>query len=367
MGPTVELCDLPVPVPVDGPHDGSSARPEPAATARAAVRRQDGSTRSVLEWVARRLGTGPRDLDRAGLAALLTPLGWEVTVPDGDPPPTAHVHGLEAERMVLLRYEGFPYTAAYHRAATAAPDAVRLAVVELVHEGTGRFVRHGEVSPLGPGDVLLHPPRGRHRVEWTSARCRRTYVLLSTSMFGRRTDEVLRAEDLVLRDAWLAPAAEKLVEVLYAPDLDPLVQVAAAQALQTLLRATVARAIDPHPAPASTDLRAQVRAVLLDRFADPDLSADVVAREMRISRRSLFALYAGTPDSFATSLRDIRLDHAAELLAGVDRGWAVRRVAREAGFAGPAQLSRAFRERFGMTPTQFRAAALRGLPLPDGR
>ncbi len=330
MGATTEMLDVAGPARAAG---GPAARATTTRTG--AVRRQDGSLEAVLGWVGDRIGTGPRELDRGGLAALLTPLGWEVTVPHGGAP-TAHVHGLVTERMVLVRYEGFPYTAAYHRARPGPPDPVRrLAVAELVHEGTGRFVRDGEVREVRPGDVLLHPPRGSHVVEWTSPHCRRTYALLSTPMFGRRTDAVLRAQDLVLRDAPLAPAADRLVEVLYAPDVAPLVSVTAAQALQALLRATVAGAIDRRGDVPSPDLRAQVRTLVHERFTDPDLDADAVARELRISRRTLFALYTDCPGTFASTLRDIRLDHAAELLAGVDRGWAVRRVAREAGSPGP--------------------------------
>jgi len=327
--------------------------------------RQDGSTRAILAWIDHVLGTGPRRVDRTVLASLLTPLGWTVTFPEGDVT-TATVHSTVADRTVLIRYDGSPFTARYRREPPGRPDVARLAVVEIVHEGHGVFVRDGEASPVGPGDMLLHPPQGRHRVEWTSPRCRRTYVLVGTAVFGRRTDAVLRAEDLVQRAAPLAPAAERLVDVLLVPGVDPIVSLTAAQALQALVRATVTGAID-RGHPLDLELRDRARAVLLQRFADPALDADAVARELRVSRRHLFAQFEKSTDTFATTLRDIRLDHAAELLAGADDGMAVRRVARESGFNGPAQLARAFRERFGVTPTQFRAAALRGLPLPGGR
>ncbi|KSW14023.1 AraC family transcriptional regulator [Cellulomonas sp. B6] len=332
----------------------------------AVVRRQDRSTGSVLDWVQRVVGQGPLEVGPSEILALMAPMGWELTFTDGDAT-AGVVHPVAADRMLLLRYEGSRYTAESDRAPAAVPSGPRIAVLELIESGTGVLLRGDHELPLGPGDVLLHPVRGRYRIEWREGPCRRTFVLLTTSLFGRRPDAILRDEDLVLRDAPLAPAAQHLMEVLFDDDVDPVVRLTATQALQGLVAATVASAIDRGQAPPEPGLRERVRALLVERYADPGLDADVVARELRISRRHLFAQFEDSRDSFATTLRDIRLEHAAEMLAGADDGVTVRRVARETGFAGTAQLGRAFRDRFGLTPTQFRAAALRGQPLPTTR
>ncbi|WP_052748475.1 helix-turn-helix domain-containing protein [Cellulomonas sp. FA1] len=332
----------------------------------AVVVRQDRSTAAVLDWVSRFVGRGPLEVGRSEMLALMAPMGWDLAFPDGDAT-AGTVHPLAADRMLLLRYEGSRYVAVSDRAPSSVPAGPRIAVLELVEAGTGRLLRGDHDLPLGPGDVILHPPRGRYRIEWQTGPCRRTYVLLTTSLFGRRPDAILRDEDLVLRDAPLTPAAQHLVEVLFDEDTDTVVRLTATQALQGLVAATVASAIDRGQAPPEQGLRDRVRALLVERYADPALDADAVASELRISRRHLFAQFEDSPDSFATTLRDIRLEHAAEMLAGADDGVTVRRVARETGFAGTAQLGRAFRDRFGLTPTQFRAAALRGQPLPTER
>jgi len=344
---------------------GTRAAPGGRAAVPTTSARLVGSIDAVLAWTERALGTGRRELDRGALAALLTPLGWVTTFPEGDATSASVVRAV-VDRMVLIRYEGSPFVTHHPRACVATAGTSRLALVELVHEGEGRFVRDDAVRRLTPGTVVLHPLEGRHRMEWTSVHCRRTYVLVDTPLLGGRAAATLRTEELVQPDAPLAAAAERLADVLCAPDLDPLVRLTAAQALHTLVKAMVARAVDREEQP-DPELRERARRVLVERFADPDLDADAVARELRISRRHLFAQFAGGGDSFATTLRDLRLDHAADLLAGAGDSLAVRRVAHESGFAGPAQLARAFRERFGMTPTQFRAATLRGLPLPGGR
>ncbi|UCN14060.1 AraC family transcriptional regulator [Cellulomonas iranensis] len=326
------------------------------------VRRQDHSTEAVLGWVGRVLTPGRRTLGLSDLMTVLAPMGWDVTFPEGERTAVT-VDPLALDRMFLVRYDGSGFHAVSDRAPVSVPTGPRISVVTLVHSGEAVVERAGQQYAVGPGDVVLHPPRGRIRLEWGPGR--RTYVLLTTSLFGRRPDAVLRDEDVVMRDAPLAPAAERLLDVLYDDDVDEIAQLTATQALQGLVAATVASAIDRGPAPPEPGLREQIRAVLLERYADPSLDADAVARELRISRRYLFAQFESSTDSFATTLRDIRLDHAAEMLAGADDAVTVRRVAREAGFAGTAQLGRAFRERFGLTPTQFRTAALRGQPLPD--
>ncbi len=325
------------------------------------VQRQDTSTESVLTWIRQALGDGTRSFGATELATLLTPLGWKLHFPEGGST-AATVRAVLADRVLVMRYVGSPYTAGYERGAPPVPAGPRIAVAEMVHEGEGHFVGDGWARRIGPGDIVLHPPRGRHSIEWVSPHCVRSYVVLVTSLFGRREDAILRESDLLVHDAPLFASAAGLVEALIDPDLDPgsVVGITASQALHGLVAATVASAIE-RVEPVDTGLVQRARSVILARHQDPTLDADAVARELRVSRRHLFAQFSESPDSFATTLRDVRLEHAAELLASADDDITVRRAARESGFAGQAQLSRAFRERFGLSPSQFRAAVLRGV------
>ena len=347
------------PVPADVRRPGDLSGPGRGA-ATAARTPAEPPARVSFEQVVRAVGEGAQRVDRTRLAGLLAPLGWQTSFPDGDAT-AATVHTTAVDRVLVVRYDGSPFTATRMPAVVESPDPVRrLAVVEVVHEGTGRCTGGGVERAVGPGDVVLHPPRGAYQLAWTSPRCRRTYCVLQTAVFGRRSGTVLRPEDLVQHDAPLAPVVGALADLLLEPEVEPLVRAGAGDALRHLLRGAVVAAIDRGDDVVDQGLRERVRAVLLERFRDPALDADAVARELRISRRHLFAQFEGATDTFATTLRDIRLERATELLVGAEGGWAMRRVARESGFAGPAQLARAFRERYGMTPTQFRAAALRG-------
>lgn len=129
-----------------------------------------------------------------------------------------------------------------------------------------------------------------------------------------------------------------------------------------------ARALSPHAlglltsalgvaagaAPSSSALaRQRVLAHLEGHFTEPGLDVDAVAAACHLSRRSLFRLFADEPEGIAGTLRRLRVERAKVLLrADVRRP--VAAVAVACGFAGEAQLHRAFRALTGTTPAAYR-------------
>jgi AraC-like DNA-binding protein len=108
-------------------------------------------------------------------------------------------------------------------------------------------------------------------------------------------------------------------------------------------------------------LRAARRAAILReierRSADPDLSALTIARQLGITPRYVHLLLADTGKSFTHHVLERRLERAAALLR--NPGWRHRKIAdiaAEAGFADLSYFNRAFRRRFGATPSRMRAA-----------
>jgi AraC-like DNA-binding protein len=88
---------------------------------------------------------------------------------------------------------------------------------------------------------------------------------------------------------------------------------------------------------------------------DPDLSAQRLATVFNVSRRTLYNLfreYGQTPHAY---IQARRLQRAAQQLAARD-GMApsITEVAFGLGFVDAAHFSRAFHERFGMSPSQWR-------------
>jgi AraC-like DNA-binding protein len=113
-------------------------------------------------------------------------------------------------------------------------------------------------------------------------------------------------------------------------------------------------------APTSAPLRSRavlrdgLYAIIHERFADPMFSVADLAAEAHVSVRSLQALFADVGRSPASEVRRIRLEFAHGML---ERGHGVHSACRRSGFLDPGSFGRAFRRRFGYSPSQVRPPA----------
>jgi AraC-like DNA-binding protein len=95
----------------------------------------------------------------------------------------------------------------------------------------------------------------------------------------------------------------------------------------------------------------------IQRYAhDPDLGASTAAAACGISRRTLFRALASGGESFTSLLRQARVALVQRTLRTAPHR-PLSLVAQQAGFAGQAQMHRAFRSVTGMTPAAYRALA----------
>jgi AraC-like DNA-binding protein len=115
-----------------------------------------------------------------------------------------------------------------------------------------------------------------------------------------------------------------------------------------------------------TSLYHEANEILRHEYGD-DLSLDDIARRVATSRRQLQRAYAEIGDTtFRDHLTRVRMEAAAELLSS--RVLTVREVANRVGYRQPAQFAKAFRRHHGTAPSDYRAAAGRGIiARPDGR
>lgn len=96
------------------------------------------------------------------------------------------------------------------------------------------------------------------------------------------------------------------------------------------------------------------------RLANPELTIGMVARRLGITPRYIQRLFEGEGTSFSEYLRDRRLELAFSLLQTMPlRGGSISAVAFDAGFADLSSFNRAFRRRYGVTPSEVRAEAMR--------
>jgi len=95
-----------------------------------------------------------------------------------------------------------------------------------------------------------------------------------------------------------------------------------------------------------------VLAILLQRFSEPDFSAQKLAAEAGLSERYVNELLYEAGASFTTRLNELRMRKAADLLARKERR--ISDIAFECGFNDLSYFNRCFRRRFGLTPTAAR-------------
>jgi AraC-like DNA-binding protein len=101
---------------------------------------------------------------------------------------------------------------------------------------------------------------------------------------------------------------------------------------------------------------AAILRTILQQSADHSLNARTIAAQMGITPRYVHLLLEETGRSFTQHVLERRLERVAALLRDPRRnGSRIADIALESGFTDLSQFNRAFRRRFGDTPSGFRA------------
>ena len=100
-------------------------------------------------------------------------------------------------------------------------------------------------------------------------------------------------------------------------------------------------------------LRSLAETYIRRHLHDPDLDPNRIAAALSISRTRLYEVFAGT-DGVAATILAARLAAAQRMLV-LPGGATIGVVLLDCGFRDAPTFNRAFRRRFGMTPTELRA------------
>jgi AraC-like DNA-binding protein len=213
----------------------------------------------------------------------------------------------------------------------------------------------------GPGEICLWRP---HCGQWRSD----VPVAVTSVRLPRRA---VRVADTVL-DHWertALPLSSPAVSVLLQPMLAGLVGRVAALASSPVVAdlpdhwtRAITLALRALPVPDSTrdgrPFRVQQLYDLIDaQLGDPKLDAGWLARQMHVSRRSLYLLVPDSDGGVATLIRNRRMQRARDLLRDADHdGRTIAEIGRAVGLPSAAHFTRLFRAAYGITPSAFRAA-----------
>lgn len=97
------------------------------------------------------------------------------------------------------------------------------------------------------------------------------------------------------------------------------------------------------------------KAYIDNNLVEEDLSPTIIAKELAISQRYLFSIFASAGLTVSGYIISQRLDKAAQMLRSQRfELQTVSQIAFDTGFKSAAHFSRAFKERFRESPTQYR-------------
>lgn len=107
-------------------------------------------------------------------------------------------------------------------------------------------------------------------------------------------------------------------------------------------------------------LRDRIKRHVAHRLGDPALSVADIARALNCSRRHLYNAFDGEPDGVAGFILRQRLEACRRDLANAaSAARPITDIALAHGFANLAHFSRVFKARYGLPPSDYRAAAAR--------
>jgi AraC family transcriptional regulator, positive regulator of tynA and feaB len=273
------------------------------------------------------------------------------------PPLETEIVSYRGRRLLISSMRFSPHSVS---SAGAAAKRSRL-MVNLQKEGEANFAQGGRESRLTPGDMFLldlsrpfHFESGAvyaHSIEFPA----HTLRSLVPSV-----DELAA----VPFKAYEGTAAlfRAIFEELFAlaPTLTDEVADRAADVLPSVLAAVLAPLEGAHEASPSSIRRLhkqRIRSFVLDHLSDPELDVHAVSVAVKLSTRYVHRLFADEPMTLMKWLWSERLERChRELSTALLRGRSIGEIAYGWGFSDLAHFSRAFRERFGLSPRSLRAS-----------
>jgi AraC-like DNA-binding protein len=239
-------------------------------------------------------------------------------------------------------------------------DAIKLL---LQVAGTTRFRQGDSVEALSPGSWVIYDPTRPYFI-LNATGIEQIILQLPRQLFPRATLARLARPHLFRSDAEGLPqiiAALARSSVKEAAALDAAARARVGETLAHLATSLVAASeARGQVENASLELLCRrVKAHIAAHCQDAGLTVDAVAALMGCSRRYIYRAFESADTSPERFLWDTRLDRCRDRLAAAESAHqSISEIAFAHGFNSSAHFSRAFKERFGSAPREFRRAAL---------
>jgi len=220
-------------------------------------------------------------------------------------------------------------------------------------EGHAQMVQGVQRIVLAPGDITLIDAARPSDFSY-GENARQLSLILPREVVERSLHSSrVRCCELIAARTPVAVLANSLVRESARQDgLSLAESEATLDALVSLLRPALAGAegcVDQHER-----LFGRAVALIDQRICEPELCPEVIAREIGVSLRSLYRMFARRQLVVAQYIRNRRLDFCAEALRHAGSELKLSALGYAWGFSDSSYFSTAFKARFGVSPGEYR-------------
>jgi AraC-like DNA-binding protein len=234
----------------------------------------------------------------------------------------------------------------------------------LQQDGQLAVLQDGRLSNLAPGDLVLCDSTAPYRLVATSP-CSTLVLIVGAADLKRRLpapadmvgvklsgrEGLTATTSLMMKSIWEQGRAGLLPGSAGASIAESL--------LDVLVTACIAAGVGRNSdSGVSVGRRLQIRRHIEANLRDPEMSARSIAASFGISTRYLHILFAAEDETVSNYMLRRRLEETARQLS--DAAWRRRTITEVAfgwGFNNATHFARVFKDRFGLSPRDFRASA----------
>jgi len=269
-----------------------------------------------------------------------------------------HVEQTRLGMVDVFALTGNPQQVSRSAAASRKLPADLVKVV-LMTEGEANFCQGGAEFPLRAGEFAVYQVSRSYRLTMPHARWRGVVMTLPSTALGLSSDILHRARQRAhCVDGTGQPLQAVLEGASSLRTSSPSARHRIGLAVIGLLAATLVDVDDALVQPPNLALRYAVLDSIKTHLSDPDLSTASLARDHQMSPRTLQRLFENEGRGVEGMIRDLRLEAVRQDLADpAMSGRAIADIAARWHISDASWLSRAFRDRYGVSPSRYRHSA----------
>ena len=277
----------------------------------------------------------------------------------GDDRFCGHVSQVALGEVRVSRLEATPHRVVRTAGATGPSDPGYLKMV-VQHRGHSRFEQDSRRAVLGPGSWSLYDTARSYTVDTPAPVTLDVLLLPRRALIGEHPE----LADLLVRrlpaGTGLGRVACERIHNIVEQALGGTAPVADPEALgETIVRlvriALLENAGDARSLSQRWITRERVKEFVERRLSEPGLDVETIARALHCSKRTIHYAFENEESTLHQHIWGLRLEAARCDLESGRRGRSITDIAFARGFSSTAHFSRAFRARYGASPSQWLA------------